>query len=185
MAAFKDRKTFLENLTFMALMAAVVIIASVFAAFVPLGAIIVMIALPLPSAVIAFYCRPRYYVIYLFGTIGIAIAATAWNFSSTLFYTIPAVLTGLLYGFLKRRGASTAETVFVTALLNLGLSYLSIAGSFSFLNRRMPRRSSWPRSSPIRWCRLRSAISSSLCRPSHWRTKKRRAKPISSIRFMD
>ena len=127
MAAFKDRKTFLENLTFMALMAAVVIIASVFAAFVPLGAIIVMIALPLPSAVIAFYCRPRYYVIYLFGTIGIAIAATAWNFSSTLFYTIPAVLTGLLYGFLKRRGASTAETVFVTALLNLGLSYLSIA----------------------------------------------------------
>ena len=126
MAAFRERKTFLENLTFMALMAAIVVIASVFAAFVPLGAVIVMIALPLPSAVVAYYCRPRYYIIYLFGAIGIAIAATSWNFSSTLFYTIPSVITGLLYGFLKQKGASIAESVFLVGLLNLGFSYLSI-----------------------------------------------------------
>lgn len=126
MAAFRERKTFLENLTFMALMAAIVVIASVFAAFVPLGAVIVMIALPLPSAVVAYYCRPRYYIIYLFGAIGIAVAATSWNFSSTLFYTIPSVITGLLYGFLKQKGASIAESVFLVGLLNLGFSYLSI-----------------------------------------------------------
>ena len=126
MAAFKDRGTFLENITFMALMAAIVVIASVFAAFVPLGAVLVMIALPLPSAIVAYYCRPRYYAIYLFGAIGLAIAATAWNFSSTLFYTIPAVLTGLLYGFSKRKGASIALAIFLVAILGVGLSYLSI-----------------------------------------------------------
>ncbi len=127
MAAFKDRNTFLENITFMALMAAIVVIASVFAAFVPLGAVLVMIALPLPSAIVAYYCKPRYYVIYLFGAIGLAIAATAWNFSSTLFYTIPAVLTGILYGFSKRKGASIALTIFLVALLGVGLSYLCIS----------------------------------------------------------
>ena len=116
----------MENITFMALMAAIVVLASVFTAFIPLGAILVMIALPLPSAIIAFYCRPRYYVIYVFGAIGLSIACTAWNFSSALFYTIPAVLTGLLYGFLAKKGAGAAFLIFSIGILNVGFSYLSI-----------------------------------------------------------
>lgn len=126
MTVFKKRETLTENMTYMAMMAAINVIFSLFAAWVPLGAIFVMIALPLTSAVIAIYCKPKYYAIYLLATIGVCLAATAWDMKNTLFYVIPSIFTGLTYGLLRKTKAPISIIVFLVTGLQMALTYASI-----------------------------------------------------------
>lgn len=108
------------------MMAAINVIFSVFSVFVPLGAVFVVIALPLTSAIIAIYCKPKYYGIYLAATIGVCLAATAWDIKSTLFYTIPSIITGLTYGLLRKSKIPTSFNVFAVTVIQLALAYFSI-----------------------------------------------------------
>jgi hypothetical protein len=126
MTVFKKRETLTENMTYMAMMAAINVIFSLFAAWIPLGAIFVMIALPLTSAVIAIYCKPKYYAIYLLATIGVCLAATAWDMKNTLFYVIPSIFTGLAYGVLRKTKVPVSIIVFLVTGLQMLITYGSI-----------------------------------------------------------
>jgi len=126
MNLFRKRETLTENITYMAMMAAINVIFSVFSTFVPLGAVFVVIALPLTSAIVAICCKPRYYGIYLVATIGVCLAATAWDIKNTLFYIIPSIITGLTYGLLHKSKIPTSFTVFLVTVIQLALTYVSI-----------------------------------------------------------
>lgn len=126
MAALTPRKGAIKNIAFMALMCAVNALFSVLAAFVPLSAVFLCLFLPLSSALVGFYCEGKYAPIYLSASIALSLGCTAWDLSSALFYTTPAILTGFAYGFLKKIGLGSAWTIFVVALLNGGLAYLSM-----------------------------------------------------------
>ena len=126
MALLSERKTLTQNLTYMALMAAVNVVFSLLAAFFPFGALFLMIFLPAASAIVTYFCKPKFYVIYIVGAIALSLLVTLWDFQNTLFYTIPAIITGSLYGFLKRIKLTTGENIFLCALLGVGFSYLAI-----------------------------------------------------------
>ena len=126
MAALTPRKGAIKNIAFMALMCAVNALFSILAAFVPLSAVFLCLFLPLSSALVGFYCEGKYAPIYLIASIALSLGCTAWDLSSALFYTIPAILTGFAYGFLKKIGLGSAWTIFAVSLLNEGLAYLSM-----------------------------------------------------------
>ena len=126
MKIFSPRESSTQNIAYISIMAAIDVVFSLFAAFFPFGAIFLMLLLPLPSAVAAYYCKNRYIPVYLLAAIGLSIVVTVWDFQNTLFYAIPAICSGTLYGFLKQKRLTTAENIFATGLLNMGLTYLSL-----------------------------------------------------------
>ena len=137
MRLFRLRKTPVENLTFIAMMVAFDAILSLIAALLPLSALFIMLLAPLTSAAVSLFCKKRYLLVYLFAAIGICIAVTAWDFLNTLFYMIPAVFTGALYGLLWRLKLPTSINIFCTALLSFGFFYLSILLIKAMLNADM------------------------------------------------
>ena len=126
MRFFRPKVTPVENITFIAMMTAFNALISLIGTLLPFSAFFIMILTPLTSASVALFCKKRYLAIYLFASIGICIAATAWDFMTTLFYMIPALITGAVYGFLWRLGLPSSANLFLCALISMVFFYLSI-----------------------------------------------------------
>ena len=91
MKVFSPRETSAQNIAYISIMASIDVVFALFATFFPFGAIFLMLLLPLPSAVAAYYCKNRYIPVYLLASIGLSLIATIWDFQLTLFYAIPAI----------------------------------------------------------------------------------------------
>lgn len=126
MSFFKERKTPAENIAFMGIICAVNAVFSLISAFLPIGAIFIMLVLSLGSALVAKLCKNKYWPIYLLAAIAISVAVTAWDFSTTLFYTIPAICCGLLFGILKKIKVPTPLCILGVTVVQIGFTYLSI-----------------------------------------------------------
>ena len=100
MGLLTKRETLVQNITYMAIMAAVNAIFSLIAAFVPLASLFLMIVLPLSSAIVFLFCRHRYYIIYAFATIVLCLLVTIFDMSFTIFYVLPSLITGYIFGLL-------------------------------------------------------------------------------------
>jgi len=120
------KKNLTQSLVLMAVMAAINIIVSVVAAFSVIASVFLIILLPLTSTIIAVFCRTRYFPIYAVSTIGLSLVATLWNFDMTLFYIVPSVITGFVFGFTLKRGYHFGWAIGISALLQAGLSLLFI-----------------------------------------------------------
>ena len=123
---FRKRLSPTENLTFIAMMAGFDAIIALIAGLLPLSAIFVMILVPLTSAAVAIFCKGRYVPIFLISALGICLGLSAWNITNTVFYIVPALLTGTCYGLLWKFGVPYPINIFVSTLLSLGLFYLSL-----------------------------------------------------------
>lgn len=126
MKIFKKKETLIQNLTFIALLAALNAVVSLIASFTLLGAFILMFLLPLVSALASLYIQPKYYWLYLLCAIALSLIGSLYDLSAAIFYSVPSILTGFLFGLLYQKKLNTTLIVFVVSLLGLGLSYLSI-----------------------------------------------------------
>lgn len=126
MAFFSKRETLTQNIAYMAMMAAINIIFSLIATFFPLSGIFIMVVLPFVNAMVGYYCKTVYYPIYLCAVIGLSIACTAWDFSNTLLYVVPAAVAGLAYGLLSKLGIPSSLLIFAMAIIDMGFAYLSL-----------------------------------------------------------
>ncbi|NCA95790.1 MAG: DUF2232 domain-containing protein [Methanomicrobia archaeon] len=104
MAMLNKRETLTQNITYMAIMAGVNAIFSLIAALVPVASLFLMIVLPLSSAIVFLFCRHRYYPIYAIATIVLCLLVTLFDMSFTIFYVVPSIITGYIFGlFIKLR----------------------------------------------------------------------------------
>ncbi len=122
----KERNTIVENLTLMAIMGAINALFSLFATWLPIISLFLVIILPFTSVIIALYCKPKYFLIYIVSTIGISLIITMYNMQYTIFYLIPAIFTGLAFGYLIRIKIHSSIILFATAILQFLLSYAMI-----------------------------------------------------------
>ena len=123
---FKEKETLLQNMAFMGIMAALNVLLATLGAYFPIAGIFIMIFLPFFSAVTALICKWRYYPIYAIATIGVSLCATLWHTEFTIFYLIPSVLTGFLFGLCFRLKLSGTYSLLFTSLAQLSLTYLAI-----------------------------------------------------------
>ena len=104
-------------------MAAVNIIFIVMTFFVPFLLFVLVFILPLCSAIISFYCKKIYFPIYFVVVTAVCLLI---DFSDALFYVIPSLLTGFLFGlFIEKRVPSIFIIIAIT-VLQFGLSLASI-----------------------------------------------------------
>ena len=120
---FKKRETLTQNIAYMGLMAAINVIFVLLTYFVPFLIFVLVFVLPLTSVVVTIFCEKKYLPIYMLATIGLCLIATMNNFSDTLFYVIPALISGVVFGLLVERKVSPVWIIFVSSLITTGLSY--------------------------------------------------------------
>lgn len=127
MRFFRKKETVVENMAFMAMFAGIDALLSLVAALLPVSAIFLMVVVPLTATIVALLCRARYFPIFFFATLGTCIAVSAWNFQNTLFYILPGLVVGGVYGFLLKKKAYPSVLVFLSGIVEFGFFYLSMA----------------------------------------------------------
>lgn len=130
MHLFSKKETLIQNITFMAIMAAINIVISVVStllgAVVPVVSVIFVIALPLTSTIVTLFCKNRYYPIYAVATIGLSMVATMWNMEYTIFYVVPSIVTGFIFGLLSKKKINGVYSIAIAAFLQTGITYVLI-----------------------------------------------------------
>ena len=120
---FKKRETLTQNIAYMGLMAAINVVFVLLTYFVPFLIFVLVFILPLTSVIVVLFCEKKYLPIYMLATIGLCLIATLNNFSDTLFYVIPALISGVAFGLLVERKISPIWIIFASTLITTGLSY--------------------------------------------------------------
>lgn len=123
---FKEKETLLQNMAFMAIIAAIDVVAAILSAFFPIAGIFIMIFLPFFSAVVTLLCKWRYYPIYALAAIGVSMIATAWNMSYTVFYLLPSLITGFLFGLCFKSRLHPIYALLTTSIIQCSLTFAFI-----------------------------------------------------------
>lgn len=126
MKLFSERKTPIENLTLIAMVSALDAILALILSFVPFSSLFIVIFLPLCSAFLAMLCKWKYLPLYVLVACAVSLVASLHDIGMVIFYVMPAILAGTLYGFLSKKGVPTGLLIFFMGLLELGLNYLAI-----------------------------------------------------------
>ena len=122
----KEKQTLIQNLTFMALMAAINMVFSLVAMVFPFASLFLIIALPMASVLVVLTCKEKFYPIYAVATIFLSFLVTFNGPETTLFYVIPALASGFAFGFLIKRHIFSGWIILGASFLQLGISYLTM-----------------------------------------------------------
>lgn len=123
MRLLKKQETLLQNIAYMGMMAAVNIIFVVMTYFVPFLLFVLVFVLPLCSAIISFYCKKIYFPIYFVVVTAVCLLI---DFSDALFYVVPSLLTGFVFGFFIEKRVPSIFIITAITILQFGLSLVSI-----------------------------------------------------------
>ena len=126
MKVFVKKETPVQNLAFCAIIAGFDGILSLIGALLPLSAFFLMMLAPLLAAMVGYFCKKRYYAVYLFGAMGVSLAVSAWSFENTLFYMLPSLCSGTLYGFLLRCKVNAPGVNFLVAMVQYSFFWISL-----------------------------------------------------------
>ena len=115
-----------KTITYMALMAALNVTFAFIASLVPLAGLFLAIALPLASALVVLKTDVRYYPIYALATLGLSLVVALQQLEVTLFYVLPSLLLGFVFGYLYKKRTDDVSTIIVASLLQLVILYATI-----------------------------------------------------------
>ena len=123
MAAFSKKTNLVHNITYMAIMTAINVIFIVLDRFVPFLILLLILFLPLCSALVSYFCLKRYYIIYAVASIGLCAIFEPFD---TIFYIVPAICTGFLIGVLLDMKINPFWMILSSTLVEIALSYAFI-----------------------------------------------------------
>ena len=122
----KKKETLVQNITYMAIMAAINVVFVLITVLVPFLFFLIVFVLPLTSTIVTLHCKKRYFPIYAVATIGLCMICTMWQIGDTIFYVIPSVISGFLFGFMVEKKVSSFWILTITTLVQIGISYATI-----------------------------------------------------------
>lgn len=106
----------------MAFFVAINVILSFVAVYAPLVSIILIIFLPLTSAVVEINCKDRWFPIYALATIGLSIVVSLSQIDFTLFYVVPSIISGYIFGLFQKKNLPDMFSIFFAAIFQTGFS---------------------------------------------------------------
>lgn len=126
MKFFSKKENWTQSIALMGLMAAINIVVAVVAAFSIVASIFLVLILPLTSVLVVLYCGEKKFLVYALATIGLSLVATFWNIDTTIFYVIPSVLTGFVFGATIKRRLLFAWSIIIATFIQTAVSLLFI-----------------------------------------------------------
>ena len=122
----KPRESLVQNITFMAMMAAINVVFVVLTTFVPVLVFLIVFILPLTSVLVTLHCKKIYFPIYAVATIGLCLICTIWKIDDTIFYVIPSIITGFVFGLLVQYKVPSFWIIISTTIIQIGFTYASM-----------------------------------------------------------
>lgn len=123
MGVFNKKTSLVHHIAYMGIMTAVNLVFILLATFAPFLMFIPIVFLPFVSAIVSYYCKKRYYIIYAIASIGLCLI---FNVSDTIFYVVPAVITGFMIGLLLNKRIHPFWLVLVSSIIEAALTFAFI-----------------------------------------------------------
>lgn len=117
------RQTLIRAICFSSLFVAINVLCSFLAMAIPVAGVILIIFLPLTSALVEINIKDRWFPIYAIATIGLSIVATLSSIDFTLFYIVPSIFTGYIFGLSLKRGIPNLIAILLATLIQTFLSF--------------------------------------------------------------
>ena len=126
MGLFKKRESITQNISYLALMAAInVIFVLLTALFQPLMFVMIFI-LPLTSAVVTLFCKKQYFPIYFVVTVALCLLITSWaSIFDTFFYVIPSMISGFAFGLMIEKKISAIFIISISTVIQYLITFLT------------------------------------------------------------
>ena len=126
MTSIYKRQTLIRTICFMSFFVAINVICSFLTTLFPLASVILIIFLPLTSALVEVTCKDRWFPIYAFATVGLSIVVSLSSIDFTLFYIVPSIVSGYIFGLFAKHRLPSMYAIFFAALAQTLLSFLFI-----------------------------------------------------------
>lgn len=123
MAVFQKKTTLVHHITYMGIMTAINLIFIVLATYIPFLMFLLILLLPFVSAIVSYYCLKRYYLIYAVASVGLCLI---FNISDTIFYVVPAIITGFLIGVLLEKKINPFWLILSSTITESALTFALI-----------------------------------------------------------
>lgn len=123
MAVFQKKTTIVHHITYMGIMSAINLIFILLATYLPFLMFIILLILPFVSTIVSYYCDKRYYIIYALASIGLCLI---FNINDTIFYVVPAIITGFVIGLLLEKKANPFWLILISSLIEAALTFAFI-----------------------------------------------------------
>ena len=123
MALFKKKTTLVHHISYMGIMTAINLIFVVLARYVPYLMFLLILLLPFASTIVSYFCLKRFFLIYAVASIGLCIL---FNPTDTLFYVVPAILSGFMIGVMLDKRAHPFWMVLSSTIINAALTFAFI-----------------------------------------------------------
>ena len=122
---FKKRETVLQNMTYIALMCAVNVIFVLLTTILPYLFFLIIFLLPLTSVVVYCFCKKYFFPIYAIATIGLCMVFNLWRVTDTIFYVIPSIITGLIFGLFIEKKVPVIYLILVSTIIGTAMTYMA------------------------------------------------------------
>ncbi len=126
MAFLNKKETLIRTICFMSFFVAINVVCSFLTTVVPLVSLILIIFLPLTSAMVEVLCKDRWFPIYAVATIGLSIVVSLSSIDFTLFYIVPSIFTGYIFGLFCKRNLPSMFAIFFASIIQTALSFAFI-----------------------------------------------------------
>jgi len=123
MGIFKKRESLVQNIAFLAIMSAVNIVLLLLSQLLPYLLILLTLILPFVSLLVTIYCKKRYYPIYILATIGLSFLVSFDAISNILFYILPGLLSGFIFGYCLEKEIPSNYSILYSAFVFVICSY--------------------------------------------------------------
>ena len=100
-------------------MAAINVIFALISSYIFAFSLLIMLFLPLASIVVALNVDLKYYPVYFFGTLLLALVINLANIDNTLFFLLPILTSGLAFGLLIKHNVSDVLILFGVSFVNV------------------------------------------------------------------
>lgn len=117
MKAFSKRETLRESIALTALMVALNVVLNAANSYIPFAGYFLASFLPLVSTIYVLNVKLKYYPYYFVASMALGIATTATNFSDTLLYLLPSLISGIFYALCVKGKFDTTMAFFCSSIV--------------------------------------------------------------------
>ena len=126
MSWFYKKETLIRTICFMSFFVAINVVCSFLTTVLPLLSIVLIIFLPLTSAIVEVMCKDRWFPIYAVATIGLSIVVSLSSIDFTIFYIVPSIFTGYIFGLFSKHNLPNMFAIFFATIIQTFLSFAFI-----------------------------------------------------------
>lgn len=123
---FEERKTPTQNIAFVALLSGINAVLTIVGAFFPLSFIVTALVITAVNAVATRLIKDSYIALLFFGSLALMIGFGFFNLSDTLFYAVPSLTSGVIFGYLSKKKLPLSLVIFISSLFFLLFTYLAL-----------------------------------------------------------